>query len=242
MVTDPAGDAQNPTGAPNPPSGAPGNTEQVDITNVAFSADPANLTTTMSLASLPVPPKPDPITGTTDSYYYVAWTSSDGNTYATQTVEPSSGPLEFSYGKFDPSTNQLTTSNSTTGSVTIGTPGIISVNVPLSGIGNPTIPVTGGTPAVHDPYAVTISGEGVVGAGLVFTHPDDRAPDAGYGADWSVCGPTGGSVSGGPEHGPDCAGRGGRDGPLRGHAGSAAPARSAPRSELTSRPGSPRRT
>lgn len=189
VVTDATGDATNPLGAPNPPSGTAGNTEQVDITNVAFSADSTNLTTTMTIANLPAA-KPQPVAGTADTYYYVAWTAPNGNTYATLAQEPSTAPFEFEYGKFDPNTNQLTTSNIATGTITPGSPGTISVTVPRSGVGSPTIPVSPGTPAaVHHPFALTISGEGVLGSGLVFVHPDDRAPNADYGADWSVCGP-----------------------------------------------------
>ncbi len=177
VVTDPSGDAIN-------PSGAPGDTSQVDITNVAFTTDPVahTLTTTMTLVSLTNPVTPIP--GTTDTYYDVVW-SYGGNTYASQAVEP--GDI-FQWGQFDPSTNQLTTTNATTGSVNAGTPGTISVTVPLSGVGNPTIPATTvATAAAQNPYSLTISGEGVAGTGLVYTHPDDRGPNAGYGPAWSVC-------------------------------------------------------
>ncbi|MEA2637560.1 MAG: hypothetical protein QOE18_617, partial [Chloroflexota bacterium] len=94
----------------------------------------------------------------------------------------------FSYGTFDPSTNQLTTVNATTGTITAGSPGTISITVPLSGVGNPTIPVTSATTAAaQQPFGVITNGEGALGSGLVFIHPDDRAPNQGYGSTWSVC-------------------------------------------------------
>jgi PKD repeat protein len=37
------------------------------------------------------------------------------------------------------------------------------------------------------PYALTVSGYGVAGRGLRFIASDDRAPNTGFGADWSVC-------------------------------------------------------
>jgi hypothetical protein len=180
VLTDPSADAVNPTGGP-------GSTSAVDVTNVAFSTDAGakTLTTTMTLSSLTSPVQPIP--GTADSYYYVVW-SFGGKTYATLASEPAPDTQAFTYGEFDTGTNQLSTSNAATGTVTAGTPGTISVTVPLSGIGNPTIPVsTLAAAAVKTPYAMTISGEGVLGSGLVFVHPDDRAPNSGFGPAWSVC-------------------------------------------------------
>lgn len=182
VVTDPAGDATNPLGLP-------GSTDQVDITHISFTTDPAHtlLTTTMQLANLSLAP----INGTTDTYYYVVWTyPGNGKTYATLAAEPDpSGHFAYSYGAFNATTNQITTATPTTGSFVAGPNGVISVTVPLAAIGNPTIPVTSstGTPAVVQPYGVTTSGEGALGTGLVYIHPDDRAPNQGYGARWSVC-------------------------------------------------------
>ena len=183
VVTDAAGDAINP--AP----GGLGPTSQADITAISFSADtPATtITTKMTLANLTSTPSP----GTTFTTYFVVWTSSNGKTYATET-DVSPGPLvAFSWGEFNTSSNQLSTVNSTTGTFNPGVNGTITVNVPLSGVGNPTIPITdvNGTPAVSNPYGLTIAGEGAVGGGLVFTQPMDRAPDSGFGQRWAVCPP-----------------------------------------------------
>jgi hypothetical protein len=183
VVSDPAGDASNPLGLP-------GGTGQVDITRVDFAVDPVRrtLTTTMHLASL----SPLPIAGTASAYFYVAWTyPGTGKTYATLAVQPGPGSgLSYSYGEFDPSTNQLRASNSATGSMTLGTGGTISVTVPLTGVGSPAIPVRpGGTPAVTSSYALTFSGLGANVTGYVFARPDDRAPNQGYGSRWAICAP-----------------------------------------------------
>ena len=183
IVTDAAGDARNP--AP----GGQGPTSQADITAISFSADtPATtITTTLTLANLTDTPSP----GTTFTTYYVVWTSSDGKTYATE-VDVSPGPLvSYGWGEFNTGNNQLSTYNSTTGTFNAGVNGTITADVPVSGVGNPTIPITdvNGTPAVTNPYGLTIAGEGAIGSGLVFTAPIDRAPDTGYGQNWAVCPP-----------------------------------------------------
>ena len=181
VVSDPAGDAHNPA-----PGGA-GPTSQADITGISFSANATNLTTKMTLANLTDTPSP----GTTFTTYYVVWTSSNGKTYATE-IDVSPGPLvAYGWGEFNTSNNQLSTYNSTTGTYKAGVNGTITANVPLSGIGNPTIPITdvNGTPAVSNPYGLTIAGEGVLGSGLVYTSPMDRAPNSGYGQKWAVCPP-----------------------------------------------------
>ncbi len=183
VVVDPAGDATNPAASGT----AAGNLDQVDILSVSFAKSGSNLVTTMKLKNL----QQVPINGTTFTSYFVVWTSSNGKTYATE-VDADAATLSTNWGEFDPGNNQLTTFNPTTSNFNPGPNGTISVTVPLSGIGNPTIPITdpSQTPAVRDPYALTISGEGVLGAGLVFNQPDDRAPDSGYGQRWAVCAAT----------------------------------------------------
>src|SRR5207247_5301494 len=63
------------------------------------------------------------------------------------------------------------------GTFTPGVNGTITVNVPISGVGNPTIPITdvNGTPAVTNPYGLTIAGEGALGGGLYFISQIGRA-------------------------------------------------------------------
>jgi hypothetical protein len=60
--------------------------------------------------------------------------------------------------------------------------------VPLTAVGSPVIPVTDAArAAVRDVFATTIAGEGVLGGGLVFNTPVDRAPNGGATPAWSVC-------------------------------------------------------
>ena len=180
VVTDPAGDAHN-------PSGAGGTTDQADITGISFAKSGSNLIVTMTVKNLSSVPS----AGTTFTAYHVAWTSSDGVTYATEFDAPDPAGLTYFWGQWDPSKNQLTTSTATTGTFNQGPNGTITWVVPLSGVGNPMIPITdvNGTPAVTNPYGVTIAGEGVLGSGLVFTAPMDRAPNTGFGQKWAVCPP-----------------------------------------------------
>lgn len=176
-ITDPAGDANN-------PSGAGGSTDQVDITHVSFSNDATTITTTMQLVNLTT----TPVAATADTYYTVVWNGTKW--YATQAVEPAPDKFAYTYGEWDPSASQFVSGTpvATTGSFTTGPDGTVSVNVPRAAVGNPPIPAsTAATAAVQQPYGQTQSGEGVVGAGLIFTHPDDRAPDVGGGPAWSVC-------------------------------------------------------
>lgn len=180
LVTDPSGDARNPLGLPT-------DTSTADITAVSFSSDAVakTLTTTLRLSNLSLAPVP----GTLDTYYDVVWTGPDGTTlYATQAAEPDpTGQFAYFYGTWDDKTNQFKTSSAATGSFTAGRGGTISITVPLSGIGTPAIPVTSPPAAVNSPYALTFSGYGVLGSGLVFVAPDDRAPNTGGGPSWSVC-------------------------------------------------------
>ena len=182
VATDPAGDAINP--AP----GAQGPTAQGDIVGVSFSADSTNLTTKLTIANLSATPLP----GNTFTSYYVVWTSSDGNTYGTEAdVGADPATIMYNWGPWDTANQRLASFNSTTGTFNAGVNGTVTVNVPLSSVGSPTIPITNvtGTPAVRNPFGLTIAGEGVVGSGVTWLQPIDRAPDAdfGNGQSWAIC-------------------------------------------------------
>jgi hypothetical protein len=182
VVTDPAGDAINP--AP----GGQGPVSQGDITAVSFSADATNLTTKMTIANLSATPLP----GNTFTSYYVVWTSSDGITYGTE-VDVGADPatILYNWGHWDSANNRLTDFNGTTGTFNTGVNGTITVAVPRSSIGSPTIPITdpAGIPAVRNPFGLTIAGEGAVGTGTTWLQPIDRAPDndLGPGQSWAIC-------------------------------------------------------
>jgi len=118
------------------------------------------------------------------------WTSSDGNRYATQVTAPDpSGSLSYFWGPWDSNSNKITTFNATTGTFNQGANGTVTVNVPLSRIGNPTIPITdtSQTAAVTNPFGLTFAGEGALGNGATFVNPMDVAPNSRAGARWAVC-------------------------------------------------------
>jgi len=174
LVTDAAGDARNP--AP----GGQGPTDQADITAISFAKSGGNLVTKMTLKNLSNIPSP----GTTFTTYYVSWKNANGTIYASQADVDPSGLVAYGYGPYDGA--QISAYTASTGTFTAGANGSITVNVPLSAIGNPAIPVAPtGTAAVNEPGGATVAGEGVLGAGLIFTTPVDRAA---ANARWSVCG------------------------------------------------------
>jgi hypothetical protein len=182
VATDPAGDAVNP--AP----GGQGPTSQADITAVSFSADATNLTTILTIANLSATPLP----GNTFTSYYVVWTSNDGVTYGTEAdVGADPATIMYYWGHWDSVNNRLADFNSTTGTFNTGVNGTITADVPRSSIGSPTIPITDvtGTPAVRNPFGLTIAGEGAVGTGTTWIEPIDRAPDndLGPGQSWAIC-------------------------------------------------------
>lgn len=181
VVTDPGGDAVNPTGA--------GNNGSTDDRDVQFKNAGTNVDVTMTISNLQDPAVPPP--GTTDIYYYTTWQGPDGKQYGVRHIEPEApGAKQYTVGQYDTSTNRLKagTTSSITGTYTAGVPGTIVWHVPKNKIGNPTVPVSSGTPAARDPYAVVIVGLGSSQTGgLVFVQPADRAPNSGFGADWAVC-------------------------------------------------------
>lgn len=201
VVTDAAGDAHNP---------APGNqgpTDQADITAISFSFNAAakTLTTKLTLANLSSTPSP----GTTNTIYWVAWTGPNGTQYATRVVQPDPAGTTYTYGQFDGSSGFVSgTTSSTTGTFNPGVNGTITVDVPLSAVGNPQLPVTdlSAIPAVRQPFGLTFAGEGVLGSGLFFTSPMDRGPNTGGGQSWAVCLPANAPplaiLTATPAHGP----------------------------------------
>lgn len=189
VATDSIGDANNPeasvTGSPN----------QFDITNVSFGLTPdgQSLVTSIKINDFSLVPPPATLGG----YYRVIWTSATRNAdgslsvknYATQVTTSLSG-ITYEYGLYNPGEDAFIGSTTTaTGTNTTGPGGTLTVNVPLSFLGNPTIPVTdpSALPAVIEPYALVFAHEEAVR----FTSPVERAPDYGFaGANWAVCQPT----------------------------------------------------
>ena len=186
VAVDPTGDANNPE-AP-----ITGNPESFDITAVNFaqSADKQSLMTTITLKNYSAVPPPATLGG----YYRVVWATGqntpDGSTkhYATEVTTSLTGS-SFRFGQYDPVADGFVgTSTTTTGSITEGPGGKLSVNVPLSALGNPAIPVTDTTtlPGVIEPYALVFAHEEAVS----FLSAVERAPDYGFfGSSWAVCVP-----------------------------------------------------
>ena len=188
VASDASGDQMHPLLGSNG-----GSMDQVDITAMSFGLSPDNqsLVSTITLKNFSA----TPITGTLGTYYYAVWTSarrnSDGSiasrTFATRAAVSATGGLSFTFGQYDPGADTfIGTTTAVTGSSTAGPNGNVKVNVPLSALGNPTIPVTDldTLPAVIEPYAVVVAHEQAVR----FTAQVDRAPDAGsFGAHWAVC-------------------------------------------------------
>lgn len=182
VVTDPSGDASNPTGA--------GSNGSTDATKVTTADAGANIDVTLTVANLQDPALPPP--GTSDIFYYVTWKAPNGNQYGVEHDEPDapSPGKTYTLGQYDTSSNQLKAGTTTaiTGSYTAGSPGTITWHVPKSLVGTPTVPTaTAATAAVQTPYSVITVGEGGLGTGLVFIQPADRAPNAGFGSTWAVC-------------------------------------------------------
>lgn len=188
VATDPAGDADHPLLHANG-----GSADQVDMTQLAFALTPdkQSLTTTITVKNFTA----QPLNGSLGTYYYATWTSArkntDGSTatraYATRVAVSATGSVSYSFGQYDQANDAFVgTAATVTGSVVTGPNGTLSVTVPLSLLGNPTIPVTdtSALPAVIEPYAVAIVTEQAVR----FTQPADRIPNAGaVGANWAVC-------------------------------------------------------
>ena len=188
VATDPAGDADHPLLHANG-----GSADQVDITQVAFGLTPDGtaLTTTLTIKNF----TPQPLNGSLGTYYYTTWTSAGHNAdgtignhaCATRVAVSASGNVTYSFGRYDQANDAFEGPATTvTGSYVTGPNGTLTVNVPLSLLGNVTIPVTDATslPAVIEPYALAIVTEQAVR----FTQAADRAPNAGnVGASWKVC-------------------------------------------------------
>ncbi|HYC94039.1 MAG TPA: sialidase family protein [Thermoanaerobaculia bacterium] len=186
VATDAAGDASHPLLSSN---GGP--SDQVDLTSLAFAVDGTNLVTTITVKDF----QAKPLLGSLGTYYYVTWTAARRNddasiatrTYATRVSVAVDGTLAYSFGQYDQANDTFVgTTTPVTGSATPGPNGTLKVNVPLSLLGNPVVPVAGANdlPAVIEPYAVAIVHE----VAVRFVMPADRAPNAGHvGASWQVC-------------------------------------------------------
>jgi hypothetical protein len=179
----------------NPVLPAVGGADQLDISNISFalSPDKQSIVTSITVKDFSTTPPP----GTLGANYHVIWTraqkNADGTTttkgFSTRVATDITGSVTYSYGEFDQAGNAFVgTATTATGTYTTGPNGTLTVNVPLSALGNPTIPVTSADalPAVIEPYALVFATEKAV----YFVTPVERAPDYGFaGANWAVCVP-----------------------------------------------------
>lgn len=174
----------------NPAQGYAGDVDQLDITGLRFALTPdgQSLVTTITVKDFST----QPAEGNLGQFYRVIWSAPTLNGcgkldgYATEARTDAQGGITYKYGKFDDAGGSFTDSVTASGSYMPGPGGEVSVVVPLSYLGNPTIPVTtqDGIPAVIEPYAVVHGHEQAV----YWTAPADRAPDAGSaGSSWAVC-------------------------------------------------------
>jgi hypothetical protein len=189
VALDSTGDAGNPV------ISALGSSDQWDVTRLTFGLTPDNqsLETTITIKNFQTTPVP----GTAGAYYRVVWTSARRNADSTLTTKNYAtevgvtGPnVTFRSGEYNVAGEAFVsgTTGTRTGSYLTGPNGTLKVTVPLSALGNPTIPVTdqAALPAVIEPYAVIFAHEGAV----YFSTPVERAPDYGFaGANWAVCSP-----------------------------------------------------
>jgi hypothetical protein len=128
------------------------------MTKLSFglSDDKQSLITTITLKDFSLTPAP----GTLGAYYRTIWTSAtkradgtfDVKNYATEVAVDPAGAT-YQYGQYDTAANSFISSVTATGTYTTGPGGTLKVNVPLSALGNPTIPVTDANalPAVIEP-------------------------------------------------------------------------------------------
>jgi hypothetical protein len=184
VAMDPTGDANNPEA---PLTGSPDNFD-ITAVNFALSADKQTLIPTITLKNFSAVPAP----ATAGGYYRVVWATgqkaADGSPkyYATQVTTDLIGNI-YEFGQYDPGANAFVGSTTTTTGTSVEGPnGTLSVNVPVSALGNPTIPVTSMAtlPAVIEPYAIVFAHVEVAS----FIAAVERAPDYGFfGSSWAVC-------------------------------------------------------
>jgi serine protease AprX len=182
VILDRIGDASLPEG--------PASADGVDIERLSMSSDGANVTTTLQFVDFgAVPPA-----GHTDGYYTVYWTNANnGKSYAMQATLPDPTDIfAYFYGEWDPAAQAWVDSGNlgiAEGHVVTGPHGTLTMTAPLSGVAATAPSLPEQAASFTDINGLIVLGEGVLGAGLVFTAISDVAPDAGTGPTWAVCAP-----------------------------------------------------
>jgi hypothetical protein len=174
QVADFTGDAPN-----NYPGGDGANMENFDIVQATFASPNAStLQVTLMLKNLAAPPPP---LNLVSAFWTVYWTY-NGTTYFAQATSNGSGStavISYSVGTY--SNGSFTVTNTISGTFTPGADGTIGYTVPLADVGNQPSGA-----ALTNTYADTHGSFTVNGTGVFYSAAADRAPDANYGANWTV--------------------------------------------------------
>jgi len=171
-VVDPVGDA--PSNVLINPGG--GNIDTFDIKGITFrTPDATDLEVTMQVANL----SSVPVAGTTSSLWDVFWTF-NGTVYYVAAYANGPAPILLKYdtGTYTDNFNSKATP---TGVFTEGPNGTIKWTVSRSVVGDPK-----NGDYVTQPYGDDHGGFAVLGNGLRYVAPVDRAPDVKGGTRWIV--------------------------------------------------------
>jgi len=173
QIVDFVGDAPN-----NYPGGDGANMDNLDIVNASFATpDGTHLQVTMTINNLSAPPPPANLMS---AFWTVYWTY-NGTEYYSQATSNGTGTtavFSFSDGTY---TNNFSPVGSPTGVVTYGKNGTIVMTFARTDVGNPPNGAT-----LTNTFADTHGSFTVLGVGVYYTAPADRAPDSGYGANYVV--------------------------------------------------------
>jgi hypothetical protein len=176
QVVDFVGDAPN-----NYPGGDGSNMDNLDILNASFATpDSTHLQVSMTLNNLSAPPPP---VNLLSGFWTVYWTVNGTEYFAQATSNGTRNMAVFSFsdgtysnGNFNPNPN-----GTPTGVVTYGKNGTIVITFPRTDVGNPLNGTT-----LTNTFADTHGSFTVLGTGVYYTAPADRAPDSGFGANYVV--------------------------------------------------------
>jgi uncharacterized repeat protein (TIGR01451 family) len=192
QVVDFLGDAPN-----NLPGGDGQNMDNLDIKNAFFGTpDSSQLQVTMTVKDLE-PPGGLPTSSEANiiSAYWTVYWDYNGTTYFAQATvngtnapgnpTPAAGVYVFSVGTYTTSggwsANDDSLTGNVTGTATTGPNGTFVITFPRSDVSNPA-----NGAKLTNTWADTHGSLTVLGTGLYYTAPSDRAPDSNYGADYFV--------------------------------------------------------
>jgi hypothetical protein len=176
QIVDFVGDAPN-----NYPGGDGQNMDNLDIVNAFFGTpDNGRIQVTMTINNLSAPPPP---VNLLSAFWTVYWTFNGTEYFAQATSNGTGNTAVFSFsdgtysnGNFNPNPN-----GTPTGVVTYGKNGTIVITFPRADVGKPPNGAT-----LTNTFADTHGSFTVLGTGVYYTAPADRAPNSGFGANYVV--------------------------------------------------------